>query len=230
MMIAVAVVAGLLGLPGEWGFFVIVLSLACLAWIGPQWLVIRGRRRVAAFGFWILASLTNLLYGAACVAPDRYLLIPLFLGWLIVLAPTIGGLGVAWARLATREGAVPLRSPPATWLTVIALSVMPLVTLWTLWPLRLAFLAARPALERLADRVTAGQTAGFPEWVGPFRLARSAVDPVSGNVGLMIDPISIGRPRLVRVRPGMPQARTGPFGWDDLCVELGWGWEYREED
>jgi hypothetical protein len=24
--------------------------------------------------------------------------------------------------------------------------------------------------------------------------------------------------------------RHGPFGWDDLLVDLGWGWAFREED
>lgn len=35
--------------------------------------------------------------------------------------------------------------------------------------LRLAFLACRPTLERLADRVDAGLPVG-PRWVGPFRI------------------------------------------------------------
>jgi hypothetical protein len=229
-MIAVAIVAGLLALPNGCGVIVIVFSLPCLAVIGAQWLVFRGQRHIAAFGFWFLATLTNALYTASCVAPDVYLLVPLYLGWLVIVAPTIGSLGAAWARLATRQGAVPRRSPPTAWLSVIALSGMPLATVWTLWPLHLAFLTVRPALDRLADQVAAGQAAGLPQWAGPFRVARSAVDPVSGNVGLMVDPNPNGPTGFVRVRPGIPPNRRGPFGWDDLHVDLGWGWEYREED
>ena len=82
----------------------------------------------------------------------------------------------------------------------------------------------------MADQVAAGQASSSPQWVGPFRVARSVVDPVSGNVGLMIDPNPSGPTVLVRVRPVTPPDRRGLFGWDDLLVDLGWGWEYREED
>jgi len=229
-MIAVVVVVGLLALPTDRSVIVIALSLPCFALIGAQCLVFRGHRHLAAFGFCVLATLTNVLYAAFCVAPDSYLLIPLFLGWLVDVVPTIGGLGAAWAILATRDGAVPRRSPQKAWLSVIALSVLPLVTLCTLWPLHLAFLTARPTLERLADQVAAGQAASFPQRAGLFRVAGSAVDPISGNVGLMIDPNPSGPTGFVRVRRGTPRNRRGPFGWDDLDVDLGWGWEYREED
>jgi hypothetical protein len=117
---------------------------------------------------------------------------------LVINASTIGALGEAWARSATRGGAAPRRSPPTAWLSVIALCLLP-VTLWTFWPLRLAFLTVRPALDRLADQIAAGKAAGFPQWVGPFRVACSAVDPVSGNVGLMIVPNPNGPMGLVRV-------------------------------
>lgn len=230
LMIAIGIVAGLLALANRYGVIVLALSLPCLGVFGAEWLVFRGHRQLAACGFWTLASLINLLYAASCVAPDVYLLIPFFFGWLIIVAPTIGGLGSAWARLATRQGAAPRRSPPAAWVSVIALCLLPLVTLLTFWPLRLAFLTVRPALDRLADQVAAGKAVVFPLWVGPFCVARSAVDPASGNVGLMIDPNPSGPTGLVRVRTGIPANRVGPFGWDDLLVDLGWGWEYREED
>jgi hypothetical protein len=227
LMIAVVVVAGLLrGL----GLTVIGLSLPFLAVVGAQWLVFRGQRRFAAFGFWLAATLTNVLYAASCVAPDAYLLPALFLGWMIIAGPTIGSLGAAWVTLATRQCATPRRSSPAAWSAVIVLSIMPLGTLWTLWPLHLAFVASRPSLEHLADQAAAGQASGFPRWAGLFRVAASAVDSATGNVGLMIDPNPSGPTGFVRVRPGTSRNRTGPFGWDDLDVDLRWGWEYREED
>ncbi|MFI5387530.1 MAG: hypothetical protein ACHQ50_15585 [Fimbriimonadales bacterium] len=231
LMIAVVVVAGLLALPTERSVIVIALSVPCLALIGGQWLVFQGHRHLAAFGFWVLATLTNVLYAAACVAPDSYLLPALFLGWLVIVAPTIGGLGAAWAILATREGAVPRRSPPTAWLSVIALSVMPLATLCTLWPLHLAVFTARPALELLADQVAAGQAPGFPRRAGLFWVAGSAVDTATGNVGLMIDPNPNGPTGFVRVSPGTPlEHRFRPIGADDLEVDLGGGWWYHEED
>jgi hypothetical protein len=229
LMIAVVVVACLLALANRYGVIVLAFSLACLGVIGAEWLVFRGHRRFAALGFWTLATVTNLAYAAVSVAPDIYLVGLLFLG-LLVIMPPVTGLGVAWARLASRQVASPRRSPRFPWLSVIALCVLPLVTLLTFWPLHVAFLAAKPALDHVADQVSAGRTGGFPQWVGPFRVARAAVDPVSGNVGLMIDPNPNGPTGLVRVRPGVPPNRTGPFGWDDLLVDLGWGWEYREAD
>jgi hypothetical protein len=227
LMITVAVVAGLFALPNGLGLMVVGSSLPCLAVFGAQWLVFRGRQRYSAFGFWVSATLINVLYAAACVAPDAYALPALYLGWMVIAAPVIGGFGAAWVRLATRQDATPRRSSPAGWLAVIALSGMPLVTLWTLWPLHLAFLASRPSLERLADQVAAGQVSGFPRWAGLFRIAGSAVEPATGNVGLMIEPNPNGPTGFVRA---LSQNRAGPFRGDDLYVDLGRGWDYREED
>jgi hypothetical protein len=231
IMIAVMAVALLLALPDGWGM--IVLPALAIPFLGTTYalcLVFRKRRRLAMFAFWLPAALSNVLFAALCVSPEVYLLGFAFFVWLIFILPTTAVFGVAWAVLATREGSVWHRFPPGAWLAVVALAVLPLVTLWSFWPLRLAFLTVRPALNRLADQVAAGAGPSFPQWVGPFRVARSAVDPASGNVGLMIDPNPNGPTGLVRVCPGIPPNRRGPIGWDDLQVDLGWGWEYREED
>ncbi len=109
LMIAVAVVAVLLALPDGWGVIVLVLTIPCLALVGAQWLVFRGHRRLAAVGFWGLAFSINALYVVAGIAPDLYLYYALLFEWLVIVAPTLGGLGAAWAVLASREGAVPRR-------------------------------------------------------------------------------------------------------------------------
>jgi hypothetical protein len=230
LMVTVAIVGGLLALCGRFGAIILPLGLLSFAVVGTQWVVFREKRRLAAFVFWTLAVLINLLYIASCVAPDIYLLGLLFFAWLVFLAPVIGGAGAAWARLATRVGGLPQRSVLTAWVSVIGLTLMPLVTLWTFWPLHLAFFTFRPALDRLADRVAAGASPTFPRWVGPFRVAQAAIDPDSGNVGLMIDANPSGPTGLVRVRPGVPTHPSGPFRGDDLTVDLGRGWEYREED
>ena len=93
MMIAVLVVAVLLALPKGPGLIVLAVSLPCLVILGAQWLVLRGHRHIAAFGFWSLATLTNVSYAAFCVAPDIYVQLFLFIGWLIIVAPTLGALG-----------------------------------------------------------------------------------------------------------------------------------------
>jgi hypothetical protein len=232
LMIAVVVVAGLLSLRNVWTVIVIALSLSGLALIVAQWLISRGHRQFTSAFFWVPASLTNALYAAACIRPDVYLLIWLFLGWLLIVLPMIAAFGPAWVILATRKGVVPRRRPLFAWLAVAVLSVLPAVTLWTLWPLHTAFLTARPALDRLADRCAAGQAVSYSQRVGLFRIGGAAVDPMSGNVGLMVDPNPNGPTGFVRVCPGpSPKPnRTGPFAWDDLDVYLGWRWEYREED
>jgi hypothetical protein len=229
-MIVVLVAACLLALPEGWGVIVTPLGLACLATLGSLWLVFRGHRRLVTCCFWVPAILSNALFAGFCVSPEVYFLGTVLILWLIFIMPTVAIFGNAWTMLATRKGVVSRGFIVATWLTVISLTVMPLATVWTLWPLHLAFHTVRASLERLADQVAVGQALGFPRWAGPFRVARSAVDPVSGNVGLMIDPNPNGPAGLVRVRPGNPPDRRGPFGWDDLHVDLGSGWEYREED
>jgi hypothetical protein len=79
LMIAVVVVAGLLALRNWLGLLVIALPLPCLAGVGGQWLVFRGRQQFAAFGFWVPATVINILFAASCVAPEAYALPALFL-------------------------------------------------------------------------------------------------------------------------------------------------------
>jgi hypothetical protein len=42
-------------------------------------------------------------------------------------------------------------------------------------------------MERLADQGTVGKVVASPHGAGPFRLAGSKADPVTGDVALMID-------------------------------------------
>jgi hypothetical protein len=46
----------------------------------------------------------------------------------------------------------------------------------------------------------------------------------------MIEPNPDGPTGFVRANLANPEIRAGPFRGDDLCVDLGWGWDYREED
>src|SRR5262245_22961305 len=101
---------------------------------------------------------------------------------------------------------------------------MPCLTVLTHWPLYLAFLVVRPALDWLADRAAAGQSIGWPQWAGPFRLVRADVDPRSGHVALVIDPNPGGPSGFVRDRPGVPPGPGKLILGTDLYVELGGGW------
>jgi hypothetical protein len=232
-MIAVVIVAGILALPSGWREFAALLTIEVVTVLAARRLLSRGKGRLAGICFWVLAILANVLYAAACVVPVGFLPEFLCLGWLLILLPTLAGFGSTWATLASRDLAVdrPRRSRP--WLWVIFLTAMPLATAVTLWPFRLMFLAAMPALDRLANRVAAGQAVGSPVSAGPFRIVASAVDPASGNVGLVIDPNPNGPTGFIRegraISPG-PYGCFRPFRGDALHVGLGGGWCYHEED
>jgi hypothetical protein len=232
LMIAIGLVAGLLALPSSWRELAIalVLAIASLPVIGAWWLVHRGYRRFAKWSFCVLATSINVMYVAACVAPEFYVVTPLFLGWLVIILPVLVGLGSAWAMLSKKDGPVRNRHQTAIAVSVLVFAVLPALTLWTFWPLDVAFLVARPTLERLADRIAAGQSVGFPQRAGLFLILSSNVDPVSGDLGLLIDPNPSGRTGFVRVHPGRPTKVRGPIIGSELNVSLGSGWWYREDD
>jgi hypothetical protein len=64
-----------------------------------------------------------------------------------------------------------------------------------------------------------------------FRVVKSAVDPVSRNVALMIDSNPNGPTGFVRVATDtLFGDQGGPIVGSDSNIELGGGWWYREED
>jgi hypothetical protein len=229
-MIAIVMMAVLLALPTAGGIAVIALCISCACFIGAEWLVFRGHRRVAAIGFCGLAVTANLLFASACIAPDIYTQFLLFPVWLFMVMPAIMAIGLARCRLLTRDGLVPQPFEAAAWLSVGVLALLPLFTLLTLWPLHLGFVTARPALEHLADQVAAGQTVAYPQQVALFRIAGSVVDPTTGNIGLLIDPNPSGYTGFVRTRPGTPPDIRSPIIGSDLNVDLGARSSYRGDD
>ena len=226
-MIVTALLAGLFSVRSL--RTVIVLAFVCpvLALIGARWLLSREYRRHAAICFGIVATTVNALYAASCVYPIAIVLIILFV-LLFLTVPIILSFGVAWATMATKETALPRRSPLAAWLLVIAVTVMPLATLWTLWPFRVFFLAVKPSMEILADRVVAGRAIVGPQWVGPFRIVGSAFDPASGKVCLWIDSSPNHPSGFVRRGPRAPSRSASDVMNLDLYISGRW-W-YREED
>jgi hypothetical protein len=232
LMIAVVVVAGLFAMPGNWRVLSMALASSCLAPLAAWWIHSRRHRRIAAFCFWAPAIAANASYVALCISPTGWLPIFLFGAWMLLILPTTLAFGVSWASLVSR-GAEGKRSP--AWFAsaaVIVLSFLPSATALTLWPLRLAFPAARPALGRLADQLVAGRPVRFPQRAGPFRIAGARVDFATGDVGLMIDPDPNGPTAFVRGSG----TRSGPFGCyrpirgDVLDIRLGGGWCFHVED
>jgi hypothetical protein len=229
LMMAVAVVAILLAVADGLRGIVLVLAVTFLALFGVRWVLLQDQRTIASLGFWVFAVFANVLYAAACITPNSTYFGILFVGWLFIVMPAIIGHGMSWANGSTHGKSVPKRSGHQAVLLVMLLAVLPVLTLLTNWPLRLAFVITRPGLESLANRVDAGSAVG-PVRIGLFQFVGSDVDPITGNVGLIINPVRHRRTGLVRVRPGTPPDPRGPIEGSDLDVPLGGGWRYRQQD
>jgi hypothetical protein len=232
-MITVAVVAGVLAAVLSPIGLVVAFGLLYLTLIGVLWWMFSRFRRVSGLCFGGIVGVSNTMGAALCI----YLLnlggiVLIFLGWFWAF-PFMIGPGAAWARAATRRTAKPRRSPLVAWPLVFVLALAPLSMLYWFWPFRLAFLVSRPAMDRLADRVGAGQPVSNPEWAGLFRVVGSSVDSSTGNVGLVIDPHPSGRCGFVRLcrGPNTPEGRRiGPFYNLNFDLELGDRWWYECED
>jgi len=232
-MVVVAVTAGLLAVARSPIWLVVGFGLIYIALIGVLWWMFRSFRRLSALCFGLGVASVNTLSTALCI----YRLnmggaLLMFLGWFCAF-PMVISTGVAWASAATCRTAKPQRSRLLAWPLVLVLSLLPLSMLLTFWPFRLAFLASTPAMDRLADRVDAGQTVTSPEWAGMFRVVGSAIDPSTRNVGLIIDPDPSGRAGFVRVSvsPSTLAGRSnGPFHNVNFDLRLREKWSYECED
>jgi hypothetical protein len=234
LMIAVAVVAGLLTL-----FFRVPISpilvggmlvCSCILIEGLR-RMFHGFRRVAALCFGVAGGLANLATAMVCIYKLKLGVAILSIwGWFILL-PIILGAGAGWATAATGATVESRRSPFLVWPLVLVLAFAPLSMLLTHWPLRLAFLVSRPAMERLADRVAAGQRITRPELAGLFLVVGSGVDRAKGNVGLIVDADPSGRSGFVRLGPDVPEHDTyGPFYNLNFNEHLADRWFYQDED
>ncbi len=120
----------------------------------------------------------------------------------------------------------------AAWARLVAValaSLLPFVMIFMFLPQRAAVLISRPALNRLADDVAAGKTVQWPRRVGLLRVTGGVVEPVSGNVGLVLDPNPSGRTGLARIAPGMAGV-PGPFLNLNIDRDMGGGWRFQQED
>ncbi len=233
LMIAVAVIACFLALWETSGGFLTLCVLLSLLLAAMSYAMLRGQRRLAWWGFGIASVALNCsCFGLSIYAFNMGGAAGMVLGSLCGI-PAILGFGTAWAAAATRRETVRRRSPLLAWPLVVVLATLPLTILFTHWPLHLAFLASKSALDRLADRVAAGQAPRRPVRAGLFMVVNSAVDPTSGNIGLITDPDPGGRSGFVRVTPGtsaLPSRASGPFYNLNGDLELGGGWRYQNED
>jgi hypothetical protein len=196
------------------------------------WASVRGRRRPAAICFGASVIAANSSVAPLCVYHQGWAWTGLYIG-LLGGMPMIFGFGAAWAGAAMRRDMDYGRSPSASWPPLLAIvlalsmSMTPLMSVLTFWPLRAAFLISRPALERLADQVAAGKAPPFPIRAGVFRIVGSATDPVSGNVALITDPEPSGRAGFVRSKPETPH---GPLSSLFMGMSLSQTWAFEIED
>ncbi len=126
LMTAVAVAAGLLALPTVIDSIVIALSIPILSSIGARWLVLEEHQRLAGYGFWAAATITNLIAVGSCIAPNRHSYWLVCGGLVFVAIPTIASLGRAWLLLLNREEAVRARSREAAGYLVWVLAALPM--------------------------------------------------------------------------------------------------------
>jgi hypothetical protein len=232
LMVATAAAAALTALPPVLSLILIVLAIPCLSVPVAWWLVSRQERRLAGFGFWSLAALTNLVVVIECIAPDDDSLALSFVVSLFIAIPTIAALGSAWAALMVRDDTVRRADRHAAGYWVLLMGALPLLTLATLWPLHVAFFFVEPGLNRLADQVAAGKPVGYPHRVGPYLIESSAIAPISGYVGLLTDsprgPFQpFARTGFVRLPPDPKPNTHGPILGINFDVYLGGGWWYR---
>ena len=231
MMIVIVVVAVILSALCTSGGFLFAITLLDLAMAGGYWWLFRGSRRWAARSFVSTAVAANALVAGLCVYLFTLLGTVLIIFVLYFGIPLILGSGAAWAVLASRRDATPHRSPYVAWPLVVSLALAPVTMIPTRWPLRLAFIVSRPALDQLADRVAGGATLSRPEWAGLFRVVGSALDPASGNVGLIINANLDGRLGLVRLPSAdSSHPRSGPFFNLSFEEQMSVRWWYQDED
>jgi hypothetical protein len=233
LMVAVALAACLFAAAHSGVALATAFGSLYVALIGALLSMFRGLRHLSALSFGIAAASYTTLSALLCVyRPDVGGAFVMIICQLCTF-PVVVGAGVAWASVATRRTGKSRRSPLLAWPLVVLFAILPPSMVVGFWPLRLAFLVSRPALERLADRVAAGADVAGPEWVGMFVVFGSEVDPVTGNVGLIVNPDPSGRSGFLRINPSpsTPTGRSiGPFRDIYLDLQLRDRWWYECED
>jgi hypothetical protein len=233
LMIAVGAFASFLVLLKALGGFVIICILWALILTVIFWVLLRGQRRRASCGFGIASLGLNCSLAAFSIyALNMWGTVCMFLGSFCGV-PGILGFGMAWAVAATHRGTVRRRSPLVAWPLVIVLASLPLTMLLTHWPLYLAFLASKPPLDRLADQIAAGYVPRGPLRCGLFLVVGCAVDPKTGNVGLITNSDPSGRSGFVRVNLAtttQPRPLSGPFYNLNYDLQMSEKWWYQNED
>ncbi len=126
--------------------------------------------------------------------------------------------------------------PPSRWGPIVGLYFaigFPLVCCFSgREPLRLAFLASRPALDRLADRIERGEQVNLPERAGVYRIVASRRDPRTGEVLLLIDDRNYTQSGFARnpkpIQPGDDNLDGPALIWLRLGLDPPWSYKYED--
>lgn len=232
-MVLVACAAVLLWLLRDADGVPFAIALGGLTLALASWASVRGQRRSAAIWFCASAIVANGAAALFCIYEQGGWWAGLLFTGLLGCIPPILGFGVAWSAAASQPKMEYDRPPLAAWpsllakVLVLAMAISPLVTLFSYWPLRVAFLISRPALASLADRVAAGQSPPFPIRAGLYRIVDAVTDPTTGNIALITNPNRSGRSGFVRYQP---RASHGPFSSLFMSIDLDWTWAFEMED
>jgi hypothetical protein len=229
-MVAVAVVAVLLvGL--RFGQALIALFLGgCILTSHGLWLAARRYKRLPAAAFTVAGLLLNLFCLAVSMTGSYTLVVVLGVLPCLIGTAVAFSFGAAWCAASAPGVTISGHSRALRWTVVAIISIAPLTMILTRWPFRLAFLVSRPALERLADQVVSGVPVTSPRRAGAFVIVGSAVDPTTGNVGLITGPRSSGRSGFERYGARGSRGAAGAFYnfWSE--TELDANWRFAEED
>ena len=209
-MILVAVSAGFSWLYRSvnlYAFFVLIIYGVLIASLSAlPFSRFRNDRRAAFRGMMLAWSLEFLAMAALGVYVLRFSGIVYKMLVSTLFLPVVVASGVAWAIAATSSEATSRRSPWTAWPLAVALIVVPVSMMFSHWPVQVAFLASRPALNRLADRIESGESLDHPEWAGAFLIRKiSDIDAGPGNIALVILNDSTRHTRLIRA--ASPSAR-----------------------
>ena len=201
------------GLGIAMAYFTVLAGIA----IGP-WSATRGRPRLAGWAFAGSAAVECVILAVMGVLAINSYMVVYKMMISMLLMPIAAGCGVAWAGGATSAGDGRRLARVAAWSLVALMLVLPASTMFSRWPMRAAFLASRPALDRLADRVAAGGKLASPEWAGLFlvRKAHRVVAPTA-FVGLVVEHhVWLVRTDSAEVAPKVPSPAylTEPLGDD----------------
>ncbi len=195
------------------------------------WQMVRHQRGWAEWCFWSSAITVNVVVAALCAFFWNMGAMAVIFGLSYFGIPMILGFGAARAGLVSHCKATSNRWEFFPWAIVLVMGFASPTMILTNWPLRLAFLVSRPAFDRLADRVASGMVLRQPEWAGLYLVVGSAVDPATGNVGLVINPDPSGRSGFLRLGKDVtPEHRQGPFYNFNTDLRMNTRWWYQDED